>query len=331
MAAIDFHRLSKYIPQFKNKKIAVLGDLMIDQYTWGTIQRISPEAPVPIVEVQNQSNSLGGAANVANNLQSLGVEVIPTGVIGDDDEGQELINMITDAGFTKDGIFIDGTRRTTIKTRIIAHNQHVVRIDRESKNNISPKTARLILEFLESEMPKLDALILEDYNKGLLTRNLIREVIALAHKNDVITTVDPKFNHFLDYKGVTLFKPNRKETEEATAQIIHNIDDCVTAAISLRNKLQCENILITLGEEGMVLVDKNDQFTQIPTQAKKVHDVSGAGDTVISTLTACLTAGASIFEAAHMANFAASIVIAEIGAVPIDPQKLQHVILEQKS
>lgn len=181
---------------------------------------------------------------------------------------------------------------------------------------------------LENFIPELDALIFEDYNKGLLTQKLIRDTIALANKHSVLTTVDPKFSHFLEYQHVTLFKPNRKETEEATAQVIRSVDECITAAIKLRHKLNCQNILITLGEEGMLLLDGNDNPTHIPTRAQKVHDVSGAGDTVISTLTAVLATGASIVEAAHVANFAASVVIAEIGAVPVDLLKLKQIIMQ---
>ncbi len=328
MNDIDKHKLLSFVPEFLNKRIAVIGDLMIDQYIWGSVKRISPEAPVPIVEIKNESNSLGGAANVANNLHRLGVTVVPIGVIGDDEDGQALLKLAVQSGFEKGGIFTDPSRPTTVKSRIIAHNQHVVRVDRELKTEIPENIEQNIITFLESEIPNLDALIFEDYNKGLLTSNLIRKAIALAHENHILTTVDPKFNHFLEYKGVTLFKPNRKETEEATAQVIKGIESCVAAAINLREKLGCQNILITLGEEGMVLVNHKNHFTQIPTRAKRVHDVSGAGDTVISTLTACLASGATIAEAAHMANFAASVVIAEIGAVPIDPQMLQQTIIQ---
>lgn len=328
MQNIDRLQILSYLPKIKNKRIAVLGDLMIDQYTWGNVNRISPEAPVPIVDVQNESNSLGGAANVANNLQSLGATVYPIGVVGDDDAGILLKQLVHEGGFISDGIIRESKRPTTIKSRIIAHNQHVVRIDRESRAALSKATKKRILEFLESIMPDLDALIMEDYNKGLLSAELIRKSIALANSHNVLTTVDPKFTHFLSYRGVTLFKPNRKETEEATAQIIQTIPECIDAAKKLRQKLQCQNILITLGEEGMVLLDAKDCATHIPTRAQKVHDVSGAGDTVISTLTAILSTGASIVEASHIANFAASVVIAEIGAVPIDIRKLKQTILQ---
>lgn len=328
MKNLDKYKLINFVTKFKEKRIAVLGDLMIDQYIWGSVKRISPEAPVPIVETKDESISLGGAANVANNLQSLGISVIPIGVIGDDDWGRELIKLVTQSGFAQSGIFTDPSRPTTLKSRIIAHSQHVVRVDRERKSDITASIEQQILSFLEAQMANFDALIFEDYNKGLLTSHLIRETIALAKKHDILTTVDPKFSHFHEYSGVTLFKPNRKEAEEATAQAIRDIDSCIKAAIDLRKKLHCQNILITLGEEGMVLVDHENKTIHIPTQARKVHDVSGAGDTVISTLTACLAAGASVAESAHMANFAASVVIAEIGAVPINPRTLQQTIMQ---
>lgn len=309
------------------RNIVVLGDLMLDRYIWGAVTRISPEAPVPIVEVESESFSLGGAANVANNVQALGARVIPIGVVGHDNEGQSLISMAAGAGFETGGIIIDTRRPTTVKTRVIAHNQHVVRIDQETRETISAQTYEKILSFIKTILPTVDAMIIEDYNKGLIHPELVSEVIECAAKRKIITAVDPKFDNFWAYKGVTVFKPNRREAEAVLGVRLDTQKEVMRAAQKLQKKLECENVLITLGERGLHLLDLHNNHHAIPTRAKKVHDVSGAGDTVIGTLTAALAAGASILEAAHLANFAAGVVVAEVGAVPISPSKLREAIM----
>ncbi|RMD98651.1 MAG: D-glycero-beta-D-manno-heptose-7-phosphate kinase [Calditrichaeota bacterium] len=322
MDSIKPEVLRACIHNIPGKKIAVVGDLMVDRYLWGSVIRISPEAPVPVVEVESESESLGGAANVANNIQALGALAIPVGVISDDNAGKRLLELASRSGFPTDGIIIDKTRPTTIKTRVIAHSQHVVRVDRESKQEISETTVRQILNFLESILPELDAIILEDYNKGLLTKPFIHKTIELAQKKDICITADPKFKNFFEYQYVTVFKPNRKETEQALGLKLPDGYKIQDAARHLKQRLQCENVLITLGERGMFLLAENEREYEIPTRAQKVHDVSGAGDTVIGTLTAALAAGCSILVAATLANFAAGVVVGEVGAVPITPEKL---------
>lgn len=311
----------------RGKHIAVVGDLMLDKYIWGAVTRISPEAPVPIVHVANESECLGGAANVSNNLHHLGATAIPIGVVGEDLNGDHLIKLAQEAGFRTDGIIRDAARPTTVKSRVIAHNQHVVRVDREDGRDIEAAVARRIIGFLESIANDLDAIIIEDYNKGLLTAGLIESIIALAKQRDIPVTVDPKFSNFMAYKDVTVMKPNRKEIEEALAIKIEDETSLHAAAQKLKERLACANALITLGEKGMFLLDDRDRQTTIPTVARRVHDVSGAGDTVIATLTLALAAGSPVVEAAYLANHAAGVVVGEIGAVPITPEDLKQALL----
>ncbi len=315
-------QLQQRVAGISGKRIAVLGDYMLDRYLWGRVTRISPEAPVPVVDLERETDHLGGAANVANNLASLGAIPFPLGVIGDDGSGARLIHLMRENGFYVNGIVVDASRPTTTKTRIIAHNQHIVRTDRESRESIAPQVQTTVLALLDDLMPSLHALIIEDYNKGVLTQPFLRQVLALAQQHRCPVTVDPKFNHFLDYRGVTVFKPNRHETENVLGLKLRTKAEVVHAGQLLLEKLQAENVLITLGAEGMALLQRNGNVYFVPTRARTVADVSGAGDTVIATLTAALAAGADIIEAATLANIAASLVVAEVGAVPIDKQKL---------
>ncbi|UCE08483.1 MAG: bifunctional hydroxymethylpyrimidine kinase/phosphomethylpyrimidine kinase, partial [bacterium] len=291
MLKITTERLDWFFEQFRTKKIIVLGDLMLDRYVWGTVDRISPEAPVPVVEVTNEFTRLGGAANVAHNLYSLGATPIPIGIVGDDWAGKQLVDLMKSLDFPADDIIIDKSRPTVVKTRIIADDQHIVRADRESHKPINPDVVQRIIDKVKKNINQADALIIEDYNKGLLIKELIREVIDIANQNHKIITVDPKFDNFFEYKSVTLFKPNRKETEAALGIKINSFEELERACRNLMQHLICDAILITLGDQGMCLLNSNGEFVRIPTKARKVHDVSGAGDTVISTLTLALTTG----------------------------------------
>ena len=319
-------RVSELLGNCKNKRIAVIGDLMIDKYVWGTVARISPEAPVPVVEVNTETERLGGAANVANNIQSLGGIPVLFGVVGNDANGARLLQLVEQQGCTTEGIVTDESRPTTIKTRVIAHNQHVVRIDSEQKKEISAAIQEKILTVLRRIISGLDAIIFEDYNKGVLAASLIAQVIELARKNNTIVTVDPKFNNFFSYRNVTVFKPNIKEAEEALGRKLLTDADVDQAGKELLERLQAENVLITRGEKGMSLIDRSGAVVTVPTQAQKVADVSGAGDTVIAALTLALAGGATLHEAALLANHAAGVVVAEVGIVPIEPAALLHSI-----
>lgn len=328
MVNLSTHRLDELKNNFTGKKIAVIGDMMLDGYFWGDVKRISPEAPVPVVEVGDEFYRFGGAANVALNILKLGGIPYPIGVIGYDNDGKIFTSLINENQMHADGIFIDESRPTTAKTRVIAHNQHVVRIDKESKDYINEEMRKKIFSYLESHLKKLDGIILQDYNKGVLTPELIEKIISLANRNDILITVDPKFNNFFAYRNVTVFKPNRKEAEEVLGIKIRNTSDVSLAGKTILERLKAKNVLLTLGEEGIVVFAEQQPEKRMPTKAIKVADVSGAGDTVISTLTMALAANANILEACYLANFAAGIVCSEVGIVPIEIDRLFKVISE---
>lgn len=325
---ISKKRLEELFNNFNSKKIGIFGDLMLDRYLWGNVNRISPEAPVPIVDIDNESNRLGGAANVAHNVKSLGAVVKIFGVVGDDNDGRILYNLLLENGFNTDGILKDKKRPTTVKTRVIANKQHVVRVDREDRSDISEEIEEKILEILKQNLNTLDAMIIEDYNKGLVTKRMIYNIVELCNKNNIIVNVDPKFNNFFEFKNVTVFKPNRKETEEALGIKLTDENSYRQAAEKIHNLLNAKSILITRGEDGMSLRMDGGEFITIPTTARKVADVSGAGDTVISTLTVAMAAGANVHEAAILANTAGGIVCGEVGIVPINKDTLYDVLLE---
>jgi rfaE bifunctional protein kinase chain/domain len=331
MISFTPEKLYARLAAMQGRRIAVLGDFMLDRYLWGSVNRISPEAPVPVVEIDTETEQLGGAANVANNISALGAVANPVGVIGKDGSGERLLELLETAGFPNDGLLLDGSRPTTIKTRIIAHNQHVVRTDRESRADLSSEMQEKIYQYLAELLPRLDAVLIEDYNKGVIAQPLLSRVIALAREHQCLVTVDPKFNHFFEYHHVTVFKPNRKETEEVLGMKLVSDGDVDRAGEILLKRLHCENVLITLGEKGVALFRKDGGSHLIPTRARRVHDVSGAGDTVIATLTVALASGADILEAATLANYAAGVVVGEVGAVPIDKQKLIEAVAHHQN
>jgi len=315
-------KLNDLRKNFRGQKIAVIGDMMLDSYFRGDVKRVSPEAPVPVVEVENEFFRFGGAANVALNILKLGGIPLPAGVIGNDNDGKIFTSLLEEANMMSDGIIVDSSRPTTAKTRVIAGNQHVVRIDKESKESISNNTEKKLLEYLASNIFSLDGIILEDYNKGVLTKSFIKNIISLANKKDMFITVDPKFNNFFEYKNVTVFKPNKKEAEDVLGIKIKNKEDVTKAGRTMLERLNAENVLLTLGSEGIAVFEKNKTEKRLATKARKVADVSGAGDTVISTLTMALVAGADIMDASYLANYAAGIVCGEVGIVPIEIEKL---------
>ncbi len=332
MSGFERGRLKSIFDNFNGKKVAVLGDLMLDKYVWGSVSRISPEAPVPVLQVDSESARLGGAANVANNIKSLGAEPVLFGIVGDDEAGEKIRQILDEMGLSKEGVITDRDRPTTVKTRVIAHNQHVVRMDYEVNKGIDGEVRRKVMEIMNSMSNEIDAVLLEDYNKGMLTKELLSEVIGLARKSGKVVSVDPKQANFFEYKQVTLFKPNRKEAEGALGLSAGSDEDAVKAARELQSRLKCENVLLTRGEKGMTLVENDGAFTHFPTKARKVADVSGAGDTVISTLTVALVSGASVKEAAAIANHAGGIVCGEVGIAPVDKDRLfTEVLNDSKS
>ena len=327
MVTISENRLNEIFGGMLGKRIAVIGDLMLDRYIWGNVSRMSPEAPVPIVDMEQEQTRLGGAANVAMNIKSLGGNPMLIGVIGEDNSGRQLLELLRESDFKTDGIATDNSRPTTVKTRVIANNQHVVRIDREQKSDISEKIQKILLNHIRKHIELIDGIIIEDYNKGVIVKNLIAEVIGIANANQKIIAVDPKFNNFFEYKNVTVIKPNRKEAEEAMGIRLKTDEDILIAGKTLIEKLHVKNVLLTRGEHGMSLFESDGKISHMPTKALTVSDVSGAGDTVISTLTMAIAGGSTIKEAATLANFAGGIVCGYAGIVPINRDELKKTIL----
>jgi rfaE bifunctional protein kinase chain/domain len=320
-------RLDAILGACRGKKIAVVGDLMLDRYFWGSVHRVSPEAPVPVVEVEEESTRLGGAANVANNIASLGGTPLMVGLVGNDYQAQLLVDMVKESGFDQRGIVTDASRPTTIKTRVIAQGQHVVRIDNESKAPCPEHLVARLVDAVRYNIHEIDGIILEDYNKGVITGELITELIAVARKYNKTITVDPKFDNFFAYKNVTVFKPNRREAESVLGGRLSTNDEVVAAGRKLIENLDAENVLITRSEQGMTLCERNGSVLHLPTAARNVQDVSGAGDTVISTLTIALAAGATVREACVLANHAGGIVVGTVGIVPVRPDELREEVL----
>ncbi|MDE3058483.1 MAG: D-glycero-beta-D-manno-heptose-7-phosphate kinase [Bacteroidota bacterium] len=301
---------------------------MLDKYVWGSVGRISPEAPVPVVEVENETERLGGAANVAHNIQSLGGIPVSIGVIGGDVNGKRIVEILESEHCSTAGLVVDETRPTTVKTRVIAHNQHVVRIDHEQKKEISDAVQEKIFSFVKNHIGSFDGMIIEDYNKGVVVAPLIRQIVKSAREHRTIITVDPKFNNFFEYKDVSVFKPNKKEVEEALGRKLTTEEEVVAAGKEILQRLNAGTVLLTRGENGMTLIEADSHVAHIPTQARTVADVSGAGDTVIATLTMALASAVPMLEAADLANHAAGVVCGEVGIVPIKPSALKSAILD---
>jgi len=300
----------------------VLGDVMLDEYLWGNVSRISPEAPVPVVEIVKESLKLGGAANVALNVKSLGDEPILVGVIGNDRNGERMMDALNETGITTAGIFIDYPRQTTVKTRVIAHNQQVVRADRENTEEISKEIEGEIINFVKGRINDISGVIVSDYGKGVITYQLLTELIELCKQNEIFVAVDPKETHFMNYKEVSLITPNHHEAGFAYGKRIKDEKILEEVGWGLLEKLKVKSLLITLGEKGMSLFEADRTLTHLPTRAKKVYDVTGAGDTVISSFTCAYAAGANYKESALISNHAAGIVVGEIGTAQVTKQEL---------
>jgi D-beta-D-heptose 7-phosphate kinase/D-beta-D-heptose 1-phosphate adenosyltransferase len=300
----------------------------MDHYVWGSVSRISPEAPVPVVNVTRETVLLGAAANVVNNIRSLGGEVGICGVIGNDEAGKQLQHLLHNQEIMTDGLIVEPSRPTTIKTRVIAHHQQIVRIDRETKEGISRETHRRIFDHVADQARKgLDAIIISDYCKGVVTQGLVRDIVRLARKHGIIVSVDPKVSHFGIYSGVTILTPNTKEASLGSRIDIDDEDTLLRAGRSILKRLSCTAVLITRGEHGMSLFEKGGRITHIPTVAREVFDVTGAGDTVISTLTLAMAAGAKISDAAKLSNYAAGIVVGVVGTATVSPEQLKQMIV----
>jgi len=315
-------RAQEILNGFAGQRLIVLGDLMLDEFIWGEVRRISPEAPVPVVEVKRETWHLGGAGNVVSNLLELGAQAVPIGVLGDDWAGTRLQRSFAERQAETAGLVCDGSRRTTLKTRIVAHSQQMVRADREDSSPIKGEIENLIIANFNAFLDAADAVIVSDYNKGLLTPRVLQETLQTARSRRKIVCLDPKIRNFAHYRSVTVITPNQLEAERATNIEIHNEPSLVAAARRIREMLDCPNVLITRGEHGMTLLGEQDHVTHIPTTAREVYDVTGAGDTVIATLALALAAGAQVDEAAVIANHAAGVVVGKVGTATVSRAEL---------
>lgn len=315
-------RLKTVISKFDQAKVLVVGDLILDEFIWGNVSRISPEAPVPVVWVESENFMPGGASNVANNIRSLGGEVHSVGVVGDDARAEVLQSLLRKKGVHTEGIFVDKNRPTTQKTRVIAHHQQVVRIDREQLRPIPDSVMKDMIAYIGDNIRSLDAIIIEDYGKGVVVPKLVQSIVKMAKKSGKIISVDPKETHFSYYRGVTTLTPNH---HEASAAVGFKLKDDVAlekAGRMMLKRLNCKSFIITLGENGMAIFEEGKKMVKIPTVAQEVFDVSGAGDTVISALTLALAQGASTIEAAHISNCAAGIVVGKVGVAVTTQEEL---------
>jgi D-glycero-beta-D-manno-heptose-7-phosphate kinase len=311
---IDRERLSSLLQAAATRRIAVIGDAMLDVYLRGDVERISPEAPVPVVRVRERRLALGGAANVAQNVTVLGAACDLVGVVGDDANAALLRAMLAAIGAAGDAL-VGTTRPTTTKTRIVARSQQLVRVDEEDDGELSASDVPRLLAAVRRVLDGADALVLEDYNKGVLVSAIIDEALAIARRRGIPVVVDPKYRNFFAYRGATVFKPNRRELESALGATM-DVDRPETLPALVR-RLGVANVLLTLGERGMVLVSADGATVRIPTTAREVYDVVGAGDTVTAYLATMLAAQATVPEAAAIANFAAGVEVGKLGAATV--------------
>ena len=306
-------RVTEILERLRERNVVVLGDVMLDEFVWGDVTRISPEAPVPVVDVRRESVHLGGAANVLANLIALGARGTVVGVIGNDNAGKRLRNGLSELGSdAHDNLVVDEVRPSTIKTRIIAHSQLVVRADRESRTPVSPQIEDRIISSIKEALREANAFVVSDYDKGVVTPRILGEILPFAYER-VPVLIDPKLRNFNFYRPATLVTPNHHEALRMSDSEDHSDDGSHHAGSVIRKKLGCDAVLITRGDRGMMLLEGDSEPVYVKTAAREVYDVTGAGDTVIAALAAALAAGTNMLEAATLANHAAGIVVGKVG------------------
>lgn len=327
--------MNKSIPEifksFNDLRVLIVGDVMLDSYIWGAVERVSPEAPVPVVSVRKRDVRLGGAANVALNIQSLGAKPILCALIGEDDAGKKLLQNLKERGITSEGIVSSSERPTTVKTRVIASHQHVVRVDEESDALASATEEKQLLQKIEKLLPACQVVIFEDYDKGVLNASIIEKSVTLANKLGIPTVVDPKKRNFLFYKNVTLFKPNLKELREGLKIEVDaaNQQQVASAVESLKAKLNATGILVTLSEHG-AYIDFENQKVKLSAHMREIADVSGAGDTVVSIAAVCVALQLDPKLIISLSNLGGGLVCQHVGVVPIDKNEFEKEALELK-
>jgi rfaE bifunctional protein kinase chain/domain len=319
-APLSRDRVLHLIHRMQSSRVAVLGDIMLDRYLIGDTERLSPEAPVPVVTVAERHAALGGAANVAANVVALGAHCLLVGVVGDDVDGAAIRQELAVARLEDRFVLTVAGRPTTSKTRIIARGQQIVRIDDEVDTLLDGQDLSRLVAAARDALSDADALLLEDYNKGMLSPGVIASVMEVAKRRGIPIVVDPKYRQFFEYGGATVFKPNRRELESALGAAVDLQNG--NALPGVLSRLKVDNLLVTLGSEGMVLVTKDGALTQIPSIARQIYDVSGAGDTVTAWLGTALAAGASIREAAQLANYAAGVEVGKPGVATVSPDEV---------
>ncbi len=318
-------KIKKIVKKFSDTSIVVVGDIMLDEYLWGDVRRISPEAPVPVVHVESVSRRLGGAANVVQNLKKLGVKPLLVSVCGNDENGKNLISLLEEQRCCSQGVFVSANRPTTIKTRIVARNQQVVRADRELVEDLNEQEREYVWNRFEEFFNSSQGVIISDYGKGVISQPLIKHILEKCIINQKFVAIDPKDRHFDAYKKVSIITPNLREAHVMAGLTYRNCSDEEIEQLGwkLVDNLELPYLLITLSERGMALFERQNRlFTHLPTVARKVFDVTGAGDTVISVFTAAFTCGATPLEAAFLANHAAGLTVAELGTASVDPQAI---------
>jgi D-beta-D-heptose 7-phosphate kinase/D-beta-D-heptose 1-phosphate adenosyltransferase len=324
MTRLTTERAAEIVTSLRDKTVVVFGDVMLDEFVWGDVTRISPEAPVPVVEIRRESVHLGGAANVLSNLRALGVQSALVGVVGQDRAGERVRAELREAGAldAEENLIVDVSRPTTVKTRIIAHSQLVVRADRERRTPVDATVAERIVATLRRLLRSADALVVSDYDKGAVTPAVLDEILPAAEAARVPVLIDPKIRNFDSYRPATLVTPNHHEALRLTNTEDDTDEGMARAARAIRERLACRSVLITRGERGMMLLEGEGEPVYVPTAAREVFDVTGAGDTVIATLAASIAAGASLVEAAMLANHAAGIVVAKLGTATASAEEL---------
>lgn len=316
-------KLADIVAGFARVRILVIGDLMLDRYIWGQVHRISPEAPVPVVHITRESVSAGGAGNVATNVHALGGQVVACGVIGKDQDGRHLLRELTARGVGVAGVVTDGTVMTISKTRIIAHNQQVVRLDREPQETLDGQARGKVRAFVQKHLADFDVVVVSDYGKGVVDAELLALLAGLRKRHRFVYLIDPKRRNFAHYRGASLVKPNKEEAGLAAGIDIRDESALLHAGARLLELWQAEAVLVSRGEEGMSLFKGAGQVQHFPTTAREVFDVTGAGDTVLATCAVALGAGASFEDATVLANHAAGVVVGKVGTATVTPEELR--------
>jgi D-beta-D-heptose 7-phosphate kinase/D-beta-D-heptose 1-phosphate adenosyltransferase len=319
---LSINRLIKTIERFNSVKILVLGDLMVDHYVFGETTRISPEAPVPVVDVISETFKLGGSANVANNILSLGGTVFPTGIVGADKNGSWLINEFKTHGGDVSGIIVDNNRPTTTKMRILVGHHQLLRVDYESREAVDSAYANQILNYIRNNINDIDCIVISDYDKGLITKNIIEALVNLKQEKGTKIIVDPKIEHFLDYKGVSIIKTNINNARKVLKMKVKDETGIRRIASKLLAEFECDTVIITLGKDGLSLLKEDGQYVHIPALARAVYDITGAGDTVTAALALSTSTNASIVESALISNVAAAIKVGKVGTSIVTQDEL---------